>query len=85
MRINIESEGKKIRLALPSGLIYGFAFGRAGLKYLKRYVDADMFANMTKKDMKKIRKTLLRMRKIHKNWNVVEVDSSDGDRIKIRL
>ena len=85
MRINIESEGKKIRLALPSGLIYGLVFGRAGLKYLKRYVDADMFANMTKKDMKKIRKTLLRMRKIHKSWNVVEVDSSDGDRIKIRL
>jgi hypothetical protein len=35
--------------------------------------------------MKKIRKTLRRMRKIHKNWNIVEVDSADGDHIIIRL
>ena len=85
MRINVESEGKKIRLALPSGLIYGIAFSGVGLKYLKRYGENEAFANVTKQDIKNIRKTIKRMRKIHKKWNIVEVDSADGDRVRVRL
>ena len=85
MRINVESEDKRIKLALPSGLIYRIVFSGVGLKCLKRYGGDNCFSNITKKDMKKIRKTIRRMRKIHKSWNIVEVDSAEGDHIVVRL
>lgn len=85
MRIRIDSEEKKLNLALPSGLMSRIVFSGLGLRYLKKHGGDDAFSNLTKRDMKNIRKTLRRMRKIHKNWNIVEVDSSDGDHIIIRL
>ena len=84
MRIKIESQEKNLNLALPSGLVSRIAFSGVGLRYLKKHGD-DAFKNLTGRDMKNIRKTLRRMRKIHKNWNIVEVDSADGDHIIIRL
>ena len=84
MRIKIESQEKNLNLALPSGLVSRIAFSGVGLRYLKKHGD-NSFKNLTKRDMKNIRKTLRRMRKIHKNWNIVEVDSADGDHVIIRL
>lgn len=85
MRIKIESQEKNLNLALPSGLMSRIAFSGIGLRYLKKHGGDDSFSNLTKRDMKNIRKTLRRMRKIHKNWNIVEMDSADGDHVIIRL
>ena len=81
MIIRIKTEGKKIVLPIPML----WAFGRTGLNFLKKHSDDDAFKNVTPKDMKKIRKTMRKMKKIHKNLNLVEVDSSDGTSVRIKL
>ena len=81
MIIRIKTEGKKIVLPIP----VLWAFGRTGLNFLKKHIDDDAFKNVTLKDMKKIRKTMRKMKRKHKNWNLVEVDSSDGTSIRIKL
>ena len=81
MTIRIVTEGKRIFLPIP----ITWAFGRIGLKYLKKHDDTDSFKNVTPKAMRKIRRTIRRMRRKHKTWNLVEVDSSDGTSVRIRL
>ena len=81
MIIRIKTEGKKIFLPIPSS----WAFSRMGLHFLKKNDDDGDFANITPKQMRNIRKTIRKMRKKHKNWNIVEVDSSDGTYVRIKL
>ena len=81
MIIRIKTEGKKIVLPIP----VLWAFGRLGLSFLKKHVDDESFKNVTPKDMKKIRKTIRKMKRKHKKWNLVEVDSSDGTSVRIKL
>ena len=81
MTVRIKTEGKKIFIPIP----ISWAFGRIGLSYLKKHDEDGSWSNATPKAMKNIRKTMRKMKKIHKNWNFVEVDSSDGTSVRIKL
>lgn len=81
MVIRVKTEGKKIFLPIPSNWV----FSRIGLRFLKKNDEDGNFANISPKQMRNIRKTICKMRKRHKNWNLVEVDSSDGTYVRIKL
>ena len=81
MVIRIKTKGKKIFLPIPSNWV----FSRIGLRFLKKHDDDGDFANLSPKHMRNIRKTIRKMRRKHKNWNLVEVNSSDGTYVRIKL
>jgi hypothetical protein len=81
MIIKIKAEGKKIFFAIP----ISWAFSRVGLYFLNKYNPDGTFNGITVKSMRNIRKTLRRMRKKYRNWNLVEVESSEGDSVIIKM
>ena len=81
MVIRIKTKGKKIFLPIPSNWV----FSRIGLHFLKKNDNDGDFANLSPKHMRNIRKTIRKMRRKHKNWNIVEVNSSDGTYVRIKL
>ena len=81
MRITVRSkEGPNIWLPLPSGLILNSFVARLAPKYLK-----DQGIDVTKEQAVAFVKELNRYRRKHRNWVLVEVESADGDHVKIKL
>lgn len=81
MVIKIKSENKKLFIPIPAL----WAFSGIGLRFLKKYDTSGTFNRLKAKDMRKIRKTIRRMRRKHKKWNLVEVETPGGAYVKIRL
>ena len=81
MRIVVTSkDGRNIRLPIPSGLVLNrFAAGFAP-KYLK-----ECGINITKEQAVAFIKERNRYRRKHPEWVLVEVQSSDGEYVKIKL
>ncbi|MBQ7344051.1 MAG: hypothetical protein IJW53_04725 [Clostridia bacterium] len=80
MRISITSENKSFNLRFPTRL----AFTRLGLSFLKK-AHVDLPENFSSRDLKRLYRVIKESRKIHKDWYVVEVESSDGENVKIKL
>ena len=81
MKIKIKNEEKKIFLRIPTSWV----FSGIGLCFLKMFDKNGDFKGLTFKKMRNIRKTIRRMRKKYKNWNLVEADSTDGSYVRIKL
>ena len=81
MVIKIKTRGKKIFLPIPTM----WAFSGVGLYFLKKFDTDNTFSGLKAKDMRKIRKTIRRMRRKHKKWNIVEADCTDGTYVRIKL
>ena len=81
MKIKIKSEEKNFTIAFPTA----WAFSRIGLHFLKKQDDEGDFSGLTPKSMRKIRQTIRKLKKKHKAWNLVEVDTSDGTYVRIRM
>lgn len=81
MVIRIKSEGTRIFLPIPTMWV----FSGTGLFFLKKLDKDESFKGLKPKHMRNIRKTIRRMRKRHKKWNLVEVDCTDGTFVRIKL
>ena len=81
MKIRIKSQEKNFTIALPTAWV----FSRVGLHFLKKQDEEGDFSGLTPRSMRKIRKTIRKLKKKHKSWNLVEVDSSDGTYVRIHL
>ena len=81
MKIIVKSkDGTNIILPLPSRLVLNSAFARVSTKYLKQYG-----VNVSKIQAMAFVKELNRFRHKHRDWVFVEIKSSDGDYVKIKL
>lgn len=84
MRIIVKSqEAKNINITLPTGLI----FNRIILSIALRALNKEMPKNnirLKQKDKRQIIKLLRRMRRKHPNLELVNVESSDGDIVKVK-
>lgn len=81
MKILVKSsDGHNIRLPIPSGLVLNrFSAGFAS-KHLKKYgLDA------TKEQAVAFIKALNHYRRKHPEWVLVEIQSSDGEYVKVKL
>ena len=81
MVIRIKSEGKRIFLPIP----IMWAFSRIGLHFLKKTDKDGSFDGLKPKHLRSIRKTIRRMKRKYKKWNLVEVDYADGTFVRIKL
>lgn len=81
MRIVVKSnEGPNLWLPFPSGLVLNRFVAGLAPKYLKQYG-----LNITKEQAIFFVKELNRYRRKHPEWVLVEVQSSDGEYVKIKL
>lgn len=81
MKIKIKTEKLNLFFAVPTFLV----FSDIGLLFMKICDKDGDFKRVTFKDMRNIRKTIRRMRKKYTNWNLVEVDSTDGTCVRVKL
>ena len=83
MRIKITSNGKTTSLLFPTSLILNpisFSFTRGDIK-----IDNVGISGLKAKDVSKILKVIKRYKKENPEWNLVEIESADGDGVIIKL
>jgi len=81
MRVVVKSnKGPNIWLPIPSGLVLNRFVAGIAPRYLK-----DHGINITKEQAITFVVALNRYRRKHPDWVLVEVQSSDGDYVKIKL
>ncbi len=81
MRIHVEEAGiRRFSLILPTGL----ALNRFTAGMVAKSL-AEQGVQMNKKQARTFVKHLNRYRRSHKEWVLVEVESADGDKVKIKL
>lgn len=76
----LSNEGPSIRLPIPSGLFLNRIIAGFAPKYLKEYG-----VSITKDQAIAFVKVLNQYRHKHPDWVLVEVQSSEGDYVKIKL
>lgn len=83
MKISIKEEGKKFIILIPTSLIFSsFSFWLIKRRTFK--IKGIDMSELTPKSMRRIRRTISRMRKIHKKLYLVEVEDGDST-VKIKL
>ena len=81
MRIVVKSnEGPNLWLPIPSGLVLNRFVAGFAPKYLREYG-----LNITKEQAISFSNELNRYRRKHPEWVLVEVESSDGEYVKVKL
>lgn len=81
MRIEVQqSEGRAIRILLPSGLVFNGLTARIAA----RHIMPQNGVKITGRQAAALVKELNRFRKRHPEWVLVEADSQ-GNRVKIKL
>ena len=73
-------EGPNIRLPIPSGLVLNRFVAGFAPKYLKEYG-----IDISKEQAVVFVKALNRYRRKHPEWVLVEVESSNGEYVKVQL
>lgn len=83
MRIKITSGGKTTNLKFPTSLILNpisLSFTRGEIK-----IDNVVFSGLKAKDVSKILKVIKSYKKENPDWNLLEIESADGDGVVIKL
>jgi hypothetical protein len=83
MRIEIKSEEHSLRLILPTGLVFtplGFTVAKGAIK-----VKGLDLTGLKWKDVRNIKKAVKKCKKANPDWCLVDVESSSGERVRIKL
>ncbi len=81
MRIVVkENEGRRIRILMPTGLVFNGVTAGIASKQLEKYG-----TNITRKQMMALIKAMKRYRRAHPEWVLVEVRDADGDFVQVKL
>ncbi|MEA4832158.1 hypothetical protein SDC9_121532 [bioreactor metagenome] len=86
MRIYVKSnDGKKFTLLFPSCLIFNDITASIGAKALNKHINMDIDLKLNAHDMRKLIRMLNRMRRKYPDMYLVDIESADGDIVKIKL
>lgn len=84
MKIKIqESNSRGITFRIPTRLLLSPGLINFGLKVGRKYSDA--VPDIPSSSIRELRRILLDAKKRKKGWVLVDVDSADGDKVKIEL
>ena len=84
MKIRVESGEFKINVILPTALV--FSRGSAWLaNHVGRKYSGNAMDQIPPEALKLIFAEFRRIKRKHGKWKLVEIDSSEGDRIRIEL
>ena len=82
MRISVkESEGKGINIVLPTGMVLNRLTAAVICRTLRKHSDL----RITSRQAMVLIKEVKRCKRRNPGWNLVEVKSSDGDDVLVRL
>lgn len=81
MKISIEKEGKSFGFRLPTRLLF-LSFW---LSFVNEKKGKPARNTLTSKQVRTLRMEIKKYRKKYSAWNFVEIESSDGKRIKIQI
>lgn len=84
MRIHVKSGDQNIRMVFPTGLIFSKAVAWLGVRYGLRYA-GDSMKNLTAEQIDLLFAEFRRIKKKYGRWELVDVESSNGDLVKIIL
>lgn len=88
MRIYVKSPGSRtINIVLPSRLILNNLTATIGTKQINKYISENTHqeAILSPQEVKKLIKLIHQLKKKYPDWYVVDVESSDGEIVKIKL
>ena len=99
MKIQIEAEGRRLRIAIPTGLVFNKPMVWLWLKLMKtsdggmqKYLPdngevkpQNSWSSIPKEAAYALCEELRRIRKRHGAWELVDVVSASGERVKIIL
>ena len=84
MKIKIRSDEHKFTLWVPTGLLFSratvYLFDKVGRKYA-----GDAMKNIPPEALNKIFAEFRRIKRKHGHWELVDLESADGDIVKIVL
>ena len=89
MKIKINSKngsdtaikGKNMVIRIPNFLV----LNNTALKIAKKQQGGQYIPDIPKDFMPKLRKAIRQVKKIHKNWVLVDVESADGEKVQVKL
>ena len=99
MRIRVKTADQNINIPIPTGMIFGRISVWTGVKiakimckskhscvpeHAKEHLEG-FFERMPEKSIYILCDELMRIKRKHENWTLVEVDSVNGDHIQITL
>ncbi len=86
MKIKIRSSSRKLVLWFPSRLIFNpITATLAGSKIIHKIFDGEEKNIISPKACRTLFREINRCRRKHKNWTLVDVCTSDGTEVNVRL
>lgn len=87
MKIRIRENGKTIRINFPAFIVFNSISLKLAQKYATPYLEQSSvnIDGIDKIKIANIRKTLKKVKKMHKNLNLVQVRSADGGEVEVKL
>lgn len=84
MRILVKDDEHTIRLWLPTALIFSSLTAEIAAHCMRKYVK-DPRVNLTSRQLRALFAEMRRIRHRHGSWELVDVQSADGEKVKIIL
>ena len=84
MRIRVQAEGRNINIALPTCMIFSKAVARIANTAGRKYA-GDAMAQITPEQMDALFAEFRRIKKKYGSWELVDVESAGGEKVKIIL
>ena len=84
MRIHVHSQGRQIRLILPTQVIFSAPVAWISSAVMRKYVP-DAAGNLPPEAIRKLFREVRRTKRKYGSWDLVEVDSQSGEKVLIRL
>jgi hypothetical protein len=85
MKITIQSPGEKtIKIAIPTRMLFNGLTAKLGFASIRKYVSTEEL-NLSSTDLKRLVKEIRKTKNKYPHLELVNVESSDGSKIIIKL
>lgn len=84
MKIQVKGGGHNIKLLFPTGLVFGKGTVWLANHFGRRYAE-DVMKDIPPEALDVLFAEFRRIKKTHGSWELVDVESSSGERVKVIL
>ena len=84
MKIHIKSKEQNLRIRIPTGLVFSPLGARFICRYGLQYA-GDAMKDLSPEALSALFAEFRRIKKKHGSWELVNIESSDGDLVKVTL
>ena len=84
MKITVKGQSKSIHIRVPTAFVFSKPSAWIAVAQGRKYA-GDSFPDISPKDMDRLFAELRRIKRIHPDWCLVEVESTSGSHIRITL